>query len=557
VTGDLSSPEPFAGQAPAPGEQLDRTVFFGGPIHSLAGPAGDSLVEALGVWGGAIAAVGARSEVEQALTTGDGRRPRPVDLRGATLLPGFVDCHTHIGSFGLRLSLVDLDGVTSLEEACEMVRRAAQALPRGRWVRGGGFNKNLWPGRCFPTRSDLDRVAPDNPVALSSKDGHTLWLNSEGLRLAGVNRDTADPPGGEIERNASGEPTGILKETATELGYKVVDQPSPEEYAGCLERAAAEAAARGLVGVHDMEGRESFKALQALRAAGRLGLRVWIYLPEEFLGHLEAVGLQCGFGDPYLRVAGVKAFLDGALGSQTADMLAPYEGSGGRGLATMTAEAFSALVGRAAAARLPVAVHAIGDRANRKAIDAFEEHLEVSRAGGLRHRIEHVQLLDPADVPRLGRLGLVASMQPTHAPSDRDMAEAYWGARCATGYAWRSVAAGGAVLAFGSDVPVENLDPLRGIYAAVTRRNPADPDRAPWYPEEAVSPLEAVRAYTAGAAWAVGAERERGTLEPGKAADLVVLADDILSPGGDPGVILRTRVEATVVGGRLVHGSLP
>jgi len=253
----------------------------------------------------------------------------------------------------------------------------------------------------------------------------------------------------------------------------------------------------------------------------------------------------------------VKAFLDGALGSQTADMLAPYEGGGqGTGLATMTPGAFSALVKRAAAARLPVAVHAIGDRANRVALDAFEEHLETSRAAGLRHRIEHVQLLHPDDVPRLGRLGVVASMQPIHAPSDRDMAEDYWGRRCAGGYAWRSVADAGAVLAFGSDVPVETLDPLQGIFAAVTRRSPLEPEREPWYPEQAVSPLEAVRAYTTGAAWAVGAERERGTLEPGNLADLVVLSDDILAPGAAPEVMLRTRVEATVVGGRLVHGRL-
>lgn len=550
----------------------NRIVFFGGPIHTLAGDGTGRLagpdagrgeaVEAVGVWGDRITAVGTRREVEAALTTGDGRRPRPVDLRGAALLPGLVDAHTHLGSFGLRLSLVDLEGVASLERVGALVAAAAAGLPAGRWVRGGGWNKNLWPGGRFPSRHDLDRVAPHHPVALSSKDGHTLWLNSEALRLAGVTAETPDPPGGEIERDTDGVPTGILKENAMEFGYRSMDQPSAEDYAACMERAQAEVHRLGLVGVHDMEGRESFRALESLELAGRLNLRVWMYVPHEFIDGLDQFGVQGNFGTACLKIAGLKAFLDGALGSHTADMLEPYEGSDNRGIETMTAEAFETLVARATAARLPVAVHAIGDRANRKALDAFELHREAARAAGVRHRIEHVQLLHPRDVPRLGSLEVVASMQPIHAPSDRDVADALWGERARTGYAWRSVAAHGAALAFGSDVPVESANPLHGLYAAATRRHPQAPEREPWHPEEAVGIRQAVWAYTVGAAYAVRAETERGTIEPGKLADLVVLGDDILAPdviAGRPGaaeVLLRTRVVATMVGGSFVHGEL-
>jgi hypothetical protein len=539
---------------PAFGQPLGRAVFFGGPIRTLRPDR--PLLEAVGVAGGRIVCTGSRAEVQSRLTTGDGRRPRPVDLKGLALFPGLVDAHTHLGSYGLRLDWVDLDGVASLEEACGIVARAAAGAAPGKWVRGGGWNKNLWPGGRLPTRADLDRAAPGNPVALSSKDGHALWLNSEALRRAGITRDTPDPPGGEIVRDRSGEPTGILKEKAMDLGYRVVEQPSPEEYAACLERAARLANAHGLVGVHDMEGRSSFRACQALAAAGRLSLRVWMYLPAEHLGSLEDVGLEGGFGGLYLTVAGVKAFLDGALGSQTADLLRPYEGGRDHGLPTMQAEAFTDLVARAVRARLPVAVHAIGDRANRKALDAFEANLGATRAARLRHRIEHAQLVHPDDIPRFGRLGVVASMQPIHAPSDRDMAERYWGARCATAYAWRSLADAGAELAFGSDVPVETLDPIQGLYAAVTRKHPLDPGREAWYPEQALTLPEALWAYTGGAAGAVGAEREMGTIEVGKRADFTVLSDDVLADGFDPEALLQVRVVATVVGGNVVHGHL-
>ncbi len=563
-------------QAPAE----ESLLIYGGRIRTLTGgggpgsgprgggargsgpSAGDPTgpgpaVEAVGVRGGRIVALGSRSDVEAALTTTAGRRPRLFDLGGATLCPGFVDSHTHMSSFGLRLSLVDLDGVRAVEEAGRRVAEFAASLDPGGWVRGGGWNKNLWAGGAFPTRHDLDRFVPHNPVALASKDGHTWWLNTEGLRLSGVTRDTPDPPGGEIERDAAGEPTGILKENAAMYVWATVERPTAKELQVYLGKAVQRAVSLGLVGVCDMEGRESLKAYQALEAVGELCLRAWLYVPAELIPSLAAIGVERGFGGPFIKIAGVKAFLDGALGSQTADMLEPYEGSESRGIETMTAEAFSDLVARASTEGLAVAVHAIGDRANRKALDGFEAHRAVWQAAGLRHRIEHAQLLHPDDLPRLARLGLVASMQPLHAPSDRDIAERHWGTwRLATAYAWRAVAETGAVLAFGSDVPVETCDPLKGLYAAVTRRHPQEPERDPWRPEQALSPLEAVRAYTVGPAWAVGAERERGTIEVGKVADFTVLSEDILGtpdPEEAGEAILRAKALATIVGGRVAH----
>jgi len=541
--------------------KTDSTIFFGGPIYTLAESGRPARVEALAVRDGRIAAVGTRSQVQADLAALDGCSPRLIDLEGATLLPGFVDSHTHFLEWALFLDWVDLEGVPTLEQALEKVARFAAGLPKGEWVRGGRWNKNLW--ERAPNRRDLDRVVPDHPVVLGSKDMHSYWLNTAALRLVGINRDTPDPPGGEIERDDSGEPTGILRENAAALlGGAILGEAGPSGRLAALRKAIDRAHAMGLVGVSDMEGREAFKLFQSLDRAGELSLRVWLYLPEALLPQLAEVGLESGFGGANLKVAGVKAFLDGSLGSQTADMLEPFEGTQKRGIATMTPEAFDALVERASREGLAVAVHAIGDHAVRVALDGFEKHRELRQAAGLRHRIEHLQLFDPADLPRIGRLGVVASMQPIHAPSDRDIADRYWGPRrSASAYAWRSVAEAGAVLAFGSDVPVEDCNPLGGLFAAVTRRHPEDPAREPWHPEQAVSPVQAVRAYTVGAAWAVGAERERGTLEPGKAADFVILSEDILKAGagggdgnGDGEVILKAKVLGTAVAGRFVYG---
>jgi hypothetical protein len=333
----------------------------------------------------------------------------------------------------------------------------------------------------------------------------------------------------------------------------LVPPPGPAEIERALEAAFPQAWRVGLTAIHDVDTVAAFSAYQRLRARDALGLRVVKYLPAEQLDCALALGLRPGLGDDRLQIGGIKVFTDGALGAHTAAMLAPYGGdsSGGTGVLTMEPEAFHALARKAIAGALPLAVHAIGDRANRLVLDTLAD----VGPGGLRHRIEHVQLLHPDDVPRLAQLGVVASMQPIHATQDYEMAERYWGARCETAYAWRSLLEAGTPLAFGSDAPVEDLNPFVGIHAAVTRRC-ADGAPGPqgWYPEQRLDVEEAVRAYTRGAAYAVGLEQRLGSLTPGKWADLVVLDRDIFTV--DPMEIVDTQVQATMIAGEFVYNTL-
>ncbi len=521
-----------------------KTLFVNGRIHTL--DTHKPVVTALAAAGGRVVVAGEDHEVLGLKGAAD----EVIDLEGRTALPGFTDCHAHFLSFCERFEEVDLEGVATLEEALRRVKDGAAAAAPGGWVTGGGWNKNLWGG--FPTRHDLDRAVSDRPVALSSKDGHALWVNSKALAIAGVTGATEDPPNGALQRGEDGEPAGILFEFAQGLVYRHVPARTPEDHGRLLRRGVHEAQTLGLVGVHCPEGAESFRAFQELKAAGGLDFRVFMMVPAEALPAAAALGLRTGFGDEYLRVGPVKAFADGALGSQTAYMMADYEDRPGyRGIPTTTPEAMRELVARAAQNGLSMAVHAIGDLANRLVLDAYEAVADDTRARRLRHRIEHAQLLHPEDLPRFARLGVIASVQPIHATSDRYIADRYWGARARLAYPFRSLLASGAHVCFGSDAPVESIDPLKGIYAAVTRRREEEPAGRPWYPEERLTVEEAVRAYTEGAAYASYEERLRGTLAPGKLADVVVLSRDIFRE--PPEVIPETRVLMTVVGGKVVH----
>ncbi|MBN1933961.1 MAG: amidohydrolase [Anaerolineae bacterium] len=472
-----------------------------------------------------------------------------IDLHGKTALPGLIDAHLHFVWYSLGLKNVDLQGVPTLDEALRRIAaHAAETAPEV-WIRGGRWNCNLWGGE-FPTRYDLDRVVPDHPVLLPSKDGHSAWVNSKALELAGVDASTPDLEDGRIFRNERGEPTGILQENAISLVRRIVPDPSLEEMMAACRVGMGNAHRVGLTGVHNCEGGREFAALQALERRSELTLRVLQHIPEGSLDAAIDLGVRDGLGSDRLRLCGVKAFADGALGSRSAWMLEPYETDRDNcGVPTMTPEAARDLVRRANGAGLSVAVHAIGDAANRMVLDAFEQ--EGDRA--LRNRIEHVQLLHPDDLGRLAGLKAIASMQPIHATSDIEIADLHWGRRAATGYAWRSLLDAGTVLAFGSDAPVEDMSPLAGIYAAVTRRRPDGfPAREGWYPEQRIAACEAVYAYTMGAAFAGGEEAIKGSLAPGKLADLVVLDRDILSV--DPELILSTQVLGTMVGGAWVYG---
>jgi predicted amidohydrolase YtcJ len=477
---------------------------------------------------------------------------RAIDLGGHAVVPGMIDAHLHFIEYSLRLVGVDIYELPSLEETLERIAAYAAAVPPGKWIRGGGWNHNLWAGSALPTRYDLDRAAPRHPVALSSKDGHSLWVNTRAMQLASLDADTPDVAGGSIRRDVQGIPTGILQEKAMGLVYDHVERPSHDEMVDACRRGLTQAHRAGLTGIHDCEGAAALRVFQELAQAGELTLRVLAHIPAESLDAAIELGVRDGLGNEWLRLAGIKAFADGSLGSRSAWMLEPFEGEPGNyGIPTITPDALCDLVHRANQAGLSVAVHAIGDAANRAVLDAVQASREAARTP-LRNRIEHVQLLHPDDVPRLAALGVIASGQPIHATADIDLVERHWGARGMTSYAWHSLLEAGTALAFGSDAPVESISPLAGIHAAVTRRR-ADgyPGPAGWHPEQGLSVEQALCAYTTGAAYASGEEQLKGSLRPGKLADLVVLDRDIFQV--EPMDILQTKVLATMVGGRFVY----
>jgi hypothetical protein len=522
---------------------VKSTLFTADRIYTL--DPSPSVVEALAVLGGSVVARGRATDLSNEFSGFD-----RVDFGARTILPGFVDSHIHLASLGIALRRVELREAASLADAVARVAVAAGRTRREDWILGRGWDKNLWPEGRFPTKFDLDAAVADAPVALTSKDGHLLWVNSAALALAGVDAQTADPPGGVIDRSASGEPSGLLKEEARDLITRVIPPSGPLDVEDGIRNAVALLHSYGIVGVHDFEGPEVFAAFQRLAARGELRLRVWNAIPESGLPAAIESGLRSGFGNDWLRVGPVKIFSDGTLGSQTANMLAPFEGQPqNQGVAIRSRDELVELVGRAVAGGFWCAIHAIGDRANRWVLDAYEQHAASSAQLGARHRIEHVQVLDPTDLTRLARLGVIASMQPIHATADRDVADRYWGARSRYAYAWRTLLDAGTHLVFGSDAPVETANVIEGLYAASARRRPGQTDA--WYPEEALTAADAVRAYTTGAAYASGAEHRGGTLAVGKWADFVVLDRDPLTVPADE--LLQTRVATTVIGGESVY----
>jgi predicted amidohydrolase YtcJ len=470
--------------------------------------------------------------------------PERVHLNGRCVVPGFVDAHVHFPTWALAQRQVRLEGCASLAEALERVRTAlGQATPGG-WLMGYGWRSGEWAEGREPSRTDLDPFTGDVPVALWSKDDHSLWLNSAGLaRAAG---DLA-VPGGVVETDAHGEPTGLLREESAWRFRERHIHVSQDEYVEAVRAGIALAHARGVTGVHDKDGwLGAVPIWQRLHAAGALTLRVWQSLPCELLPELEALGLRSGIGDDFFRLGYLKAFMDGALGSGTAWML---DGSG----VTITSGAeLEEIVRRAARAGWPVAVHAIGDAANREALGAFERSREEWRPRGLRPRIEHAQVVNLEDLPRFAHLGVACSVQFTHAPSDRELAERAWADVLDGAYAFRSLLDSGALLANGSDAPIEELDPLLGIRAAVLRTLDGRPG---WRTEQALTVEQALAATTVGPAWLSGDERRRGRLLPGFLADLVVLdRDPVACP---PDELPDATVVATMVGGRWVHNPPP
>jgi predicted amidohydrolase YtcJ len=470
--------------------------------------------------------------------------PERVDLRGRCVVPGFTDSHVHFPTWALAQRQVRLEGCRSLDEAVARVREAAARATPGRWLVGFGWRSADWRPQIEPTRHALDPLVPGIPVALWAKDDHSLWLNSAGLARA--DGDLA-VPGGVVERDPAGEPTGLLREeSAWRFRARHIDV-SEDECVDAVRAGIRIAHARGVTAVHDKDGwLGAVRIWQRLQADGLLTLRVWQSVPHEQLDELEALGLRSGIGDDLFRIGYLKAFVDGTLGSRTAWML------DGSGVVITSGAELAQVVRRAARAGWPVAVHAIGDRANREALDAFEATRAEWHPRGLRQRVEHAQLLHPDDLPRFAALGVACSVQFSHAPSDRDLADDRWARKTTGAYAFRSLLESGATLVNGSDAPIEELDPLLGIRAGVLRTLDGRPG---WHPEQALTAEQALRASTVGPAWLAGDERRRGKLLPGYLADLVVLDRDPVTC--EPEELAEVSVIATMVGGRWVHNPPP
>jgi predicted amidohydrolase YtcJ len=470
--------------------------------------------------------------------------PDRVDLGGRCVLPGFTDSHVHFPTWALAQHEVRLEDTSSLEEALARVREALANVRPGTWLLGRGWRSGDWQPQVEPTKQLLDEIAGETPVALMARDSHSVWLSS--AALARANGDL-QVPGGLVEVDEHGEPTGVLREESCWHFRDAYIETTDGEYVDAMRSAIKLANSRGITAVHDKDGwLGALRFWQRLASERPLSLRVWQSLPAEKANELADLGIASGFGNPRLKLGYLKAFMDGTLGSQTARML------DGSGVEITSRDELAGLIRHAARAGFPIAVHAIGDQANRDALDAFEETHSDWQPLGLRQRIEHAQLLAPEDIGRFAQLGIAASVQFSHAPSDRDLADRSWAGKASGAYAFRSLWDSGALLANGSDAPIEELDPLAGICAGVLRTLDGRPA---WHPEQALTVEQALQASTVNPARLTGDERRRGKLMPGQFADLVVLdRDPVACPVEE---LPEVRVVATMLGGAWVHNPPP
>lgn len=518
-------------------------------IHSLDPATDAASPTALLVVEGLITALGSPADLQHAAPGA-----RRIDLAGATITPGLTDAHAHLTEWALTRRQVDLAEARSPGEAARRAAEFSQTQPVGQgWIRGGGWNPHAWNGPA-PHRQLLDAVFPEQPVALYSHDMHALWVNSAALGRAGISAATPDPDGGHIGRDPDGQPDGLLLENATRLVTRVIPDPTLEETAAAVAAAQAELHRLGITGVHSFPGifvpePEPLPVLEWLRSRDLLRLRVLQHIRLETLEEALRLGLRSGFGGSWLRIGGIKMFLDGALGSRTAWMRAPYLGSDQHGMQILPADTFRELVRRAAAGGLASTVHAIGDAAVCLALDVLAD-AEV-RVPALPHRIEHVQCCPVDRLGDAGPAGITCSVQPAHLITDWAAADRHWGPQRTPGtYAFRSLADGGATLAFGSDVPVEPVDPRLGLHAATARTDLQGNPAPGWHPEQLLNARQAFLGYTVGPAIAAGRPAASVQLRPGAAADLVAWDRDPLQLKGAG--FLDLHCVATVVGGQLV-----
>jgi predicted amidohydrolase YtcJ len=482
-----------------------------------------------------------------------GKNTKVLDLHGGFVYPGLIESHAHIVGLGQTRSILDLVGTPDKSAIIKKVQGGVKNAEKGKWILGRGWDQNDWPVKEFPTAVDLDAVSPNNPVLLSRVDGHACWINSAAMKLAGITTSTKDPDGGKIHHDAKGNPTGILVDNAMNLVEKVVPAPSHQELIQYTRTALNEAAQKGITMIVDAgSSKEALDAFRELASADQLPVRIYSMVSygtpftETYLNQGPA-----NYG-PYLDVRALKLYMDGALGSRGAALLEPYsDDPKNSGLLLMPQDKLMDVLLRAKKTGIQVGIHAIGDRANRMVLDAYEK----TGVKGLRWRIEHVQVLSPSDIPRLAKLDVIASMQPTHATSDGPWATDRLGAERVKGaYAWRSLLDLHTVIAGGSDAPVEDINPLWGIYSAITRQDHEGKPAGGWHPEQLVTPYEALHMFTVDGGYAAFREKELGSIRAGKIADFVVLPENILRC--EPRKLIDMKVQYTITGGKIRYSAV-
>jgi predicted amidohydrolase YtcJ len=550
-----TSHEPLKRAAPAPLETVPDVIFFNGIIYTGEGFAEDKpqTVQAMAIGGGKVLAVGTNEEITR--LAGPKTRLRNIDSASSStfIFPGFNDAHTHLGSAGRTKLNVDLTGVKSLAAMLSKIASFAKDAPPGHWLTGGNWDHTLWAQKILPTRQDLDKVTGNHPTFLDRIDGHIAIANSAALAAAGITGKTVPPQGGAIDLDANGEPTGILRESAQGLVYKVIPPPSHDERRRGDELAIADALAHGVTSVQDFSDWEDFLVFEEMEREGKLNLRITEWLPfKDPLDELKKKRAYHDPNDPMLHTGFLKGFMDGSLGSRTAAMKAPYsDDPGNTGVPQYTQPQLNKMAVERAQAGFQLGFHAIGDKAASMALDAYAQPGISSTA---RNRIEHAQVVDPADIPRFAALGVIASMQPSHLLTDMNWAEDRLGPRrAAYSYAWKAFLDAGVPLAFGTDYPVEPITPFRGLYAAVTRMNEAGTKT--YFPQNKITRGQALYAYTQGSAYAEFAEKHKGKLLPGYDADFI-LVDRNLYTVEAPAILQSVVIESFVAGQESFAGNV-
>ena len=512
--------------------------------------------EALLIDDGKVVATGSSADFAKGGRQALAKGAAVVDGKGRTMLPGLIDAHGHVLGLGEKKLQADVTGTASVDEALARVKEFAQAHPETAWITGRGWNQVIWNLGRFPTAKELDRAVSDRPVFLSRVDGHAGWANSVAMQRAGIDKNTPDPSGGRIERDAEGNPNGVFVDAAMELIWTKIPPPTAQQVSMALDAALAEMASVGLTGVSDAGiGVADHTLYRRYADQGRLTARIYAMIGgvgDDF-DTISKAGPLVNYGNDFLNVRSVKLYADGALGSRGAAMLAPYsDDPKNSGLLFDSPALLTAKIGKALSRGYQVGVHAIGDAGNREVLDSFAAAYKEHGGEQLRNRIEHAQIVSPQDIPRFVPLKLIASMQQTHATSDMNMAEDRVGHdRIAGAYAWRTFLEQGTRVAGGSDFPVESANPFFGLHAAVTRQDHDGRPAGGWYPEQALTLTEALRSFTLDAAYAEHAEKTLGTLEAGKWADFILIDRDIFA--GEPSKIWSTQVLETWVAGKRVY----